>query len=113
MKILLIGGGGREHALAWKIKQSPQAEEIFCAPGNAGTAGVAKNVAIPADDIEQLLQLVVDDKLDIAAGDVIRCQRKLLLLTRRQHRPEHGLCEIAGNHLTPHRRRQDGVPEVF
>lgn len=61
--------------------------------------------------IEQLLQLVVDDHLDIAAGDVVRCQRKLLLLTKRQHRPEHGLCEIAGNHLTlrrGHRSRGEG-----
>ena len=65
MKILLVGGGGREHALAWKIKQSPQADEIFCAPGNAGTAEVAKNVAIPADDIDQLLQFALDNKIDM------------------------------------------------
>ena len=61
--------------------------------------------------IEQLLQLVADDKLDIAAGDVIRCQRKLLLLTKRQHRPEHGLCEIAGDRLTlcrGHRSQGEG-----
>ena len=65
MRILLVGGGGREHALAWKIKQSTQAEEIFCAPGNAGTAEVAKNVAIPADDINQLLQFALDNKIDM------------------------------------------------
>ncbi len=65
MRILLIGGGGREHALAWKIKQSTQVEEIFCAPGNAGTAEVAKNVAIPADDIDQLLQFALDNKIDM------------------------------------------------
>ena len=47
MKILIIGGGGREHALTWKIAQSPHAERIFCAPGNAGTAEIAENVAIP------------------------------------------------------------------
>jgi hypothetical protein len=50
--------------------------------------------------IEQLFQLVVDNKLDIAGGDIIRCQRKLRLFTRRKHLPEHGLCEIAGNHVT-------------
>jgi len=61
--------------------------------------------------IEKLLQLVVDDKLDIAAGDVTGCQRKLLLFTKRQHRPEHGLCEIAGNQLTlrrGHRSQGEG-----
>ena len=65
MNILLIGGGGREHALAWKIKQSTQVEEIYCAPGNAGTAEVAKNVAIPADDIDQLRQFALDNKIDM------------------------------------------------
>ncbi len=57
MKILVIGGGGREHALAWKLAQSPQAERVFVAPGNAGTAlepGV-ENLPIAADDIEGLV----------------------------------------------------------
>ena len=57
MNILIIGGGGREHALAWKAAQSPQADAIFVAPGNAGTAletGI-ENVAIAADDIPALL----------------------------------------------------------
>ena len=61
--------------------------------------------------LEQLLQLVVDNKLDVAGGDVIRCQRKLLLFTKREHRPEHGLCEIAGDRLTlrrGHRSRGEG-----
>lgn len=64
-----------------------------------------------ASKIEQLLQLVVDNKLDLASGDVIRCQRKLLLFTKRKHRPEHGLCEIAGDHVTlrrGHRSRGEG-----
>jgi hypothetical protein len=50
--------------------------------------------------IEQLFQLVVDNKLDIAGGDMIRCQRKLLLFTKRKHQPEHGLCETAGDQVT-------------
>ncbi|MDH5757614.1 MAG: phosphoribosylamine--glycine ligase, partial [Nitrospinota bacterium] len=54
MNILVIGSGGREHALVWKIKQSPKAGKVFCAPGNAGTAKLAQNVPIPADDIEEL-----------------------------------------------------------
>ena len=52
MKILIVGGGGREHALAWKCAQSPRASVVFVAPGNAGTALEPKvrNVGIPADD---------------------------------------------------------------
>ena len=57
MKVLIVGGGGREHALAWKCAQSPRVHEVFVAPGNAGTALEPKvrNVAIPADDIDALL----------------------------------------------------------
>jgi phosphoribosylamine--glycine ligase len=59
MKILLIGSGGREHALAWKLAQSPRVEEVLVAPGNAGTAREAKcrNVAVAANDLEALLAL--------------------------------------------------------
>ena len=49
MKILLLGGGGREHALAWKIAQSEKCEKLFIAPGNAGTQNVGENVNIKAD----------------------------------------------------------------
>jgi phosphoribosylamine---glycine ligase len=65
MKILIIGGGGREHALAWKCAQSPRVQEVFVAPGNAGTALEPKvrNVDIPADDIEALLEFAT--RMDI------------------------------------------------
>ena len=56
MKVLVIGNGGREHALAWKIAQSPLVKKVFCAPGNAGTANVAENIDIPSDNIDALLQ---------------------------------------------------------
>lgn len=59
MKILLLGSGGREHALAWKIAQSPKVEKLFIAPGNAGTSGCGENVAIKADDFEALKAFVV------------------------------------------------------
>ena len=65
MKVLVIGGGGREHALVWKIAQSPLAGEILVAPGNAGTAGQARNVAVAADDIDGLVRLAVDEGVDL------------------------------------------------
>jgi phosphoribosylamine--glycine ligase len=55
MNILIIGSGGREHALAWKLKQSARVSKIFCAPGNAGTAGLGENVALEAGDIAGLV----------------------------------------------------------
>ncbi len=65
MKILVVGGGGREHALAWKIAQSPAATEVLVAPGNAGTEGFARNVAVPADDLEGLARLASDEGVDL------------------------------------------------
>lgn len=59
MKILLLGSGGREHALAWKISQSPKVEKLFIAPGNAGTQNVGENVAIKADDFEGIKAFVL------------------------------------------------------
>ena len=55
MKVLVIGGGGREHALVWKIAQSPLVGKVFCAPGNPGTATLAQNVDIAVDDLQGLL----------------------------------------------------------
>jgi phosphoribosylamine--glycine ligase len=64
MRILVVGGGGREHALVWKIGQSPLAEKVFCAPGNPGTARLAENVAIAADDVEELARWAVENRID-------------------------------------------------
>ena len=65
MRVLVIGGGGREHALVWKISQSPKVTEVFCAPGNAGTATIATNVPIPADQIDQLLQFAEENEIGL------------------------------------------------
>jgi phosphoribosylamine--glycine ligase len=65
MKILVIGSGGREHALAWKLRQSPHAERIFCAPGNAGTADLSENVPIPASDLEALVRFAKQNRVDL------------------------------------------------
>lgn len=65
MKILVVGSGGREHALVWKIAQSPLAEKIYCAPGNAGTAELAENVPLKSDDIKGLLKFCREKKIDL------------------------------------------------
>jgi phosphoribosylamine--glycine ligase len=64
MKILVIGSGGREHTLVWKIAQSKLCEKIFCAPGNGGIADIAECVQINADDIAGLLDFVKKEKID-------------------------------------------------
>ena len=65
MKILLLGSGGREHALAWKIAQSPKVEQLFIAPGNAGTSSVGENVDIAATDFDALADFAVKQQVDM------------------------------------------------
>ncbi len=65
MKILVVGGGGREHALCWKIAQSPLVAKVYCAPGNAGTSLVAENVDIAAEDLAGLRSFAVEQKIDL------------------------------------------------
>jgi phosphoribosylamine--glycine ligase len=65
MRILVIGSGGREHALTWKLRQSPHADQIFCAPGNAGTGDIAENVAIPVSDLTALVRFAKENRVDL------------------------------------------------
>lgn len=65
MKLLLIGAGGREHALAWKIAQSPQCDKLYIAPGNAGTKNCGENVPISVNDFEKLKAFCVDNQIDM------------------------------------------------
>ena len=65
MKILVIGGGGREHALVWKIAQSPLVTKIYCAPGNPGTATLAENLPIAVDQLDKLLAFAYENKIDL------------------------------------------------
>ena len=65
MKILLLGSGGREHALAWKIAQSEKVEKLFIAPGNAGTSGVGENVAMSATDFDAIKDFVLANGIDM------------------------------------------------
>ena len=66
MKVLVIGGGGREHALAWKISQSPRVDRVFVAPGNAGTAEDAENVEISPSDFAGLVQFARQNQIGLA-----------------------------------------------
>ena len=65
MKILLLGSGGREHALAWKIAQSEKVDQLYIAPGNAGTAGAGQNVPLKADDFDGIRQFVLEHCVDM------------------------------------------------
>ena len=65
MNIRVVGGGGREHALAWKLRQSPSVGALFCAPGNAGTAALGTNVAISPNDFERLAELARKEKVGL------------------------------------------------
>ena len=65
MKVLVIGGGGREHTLVWKIAQSPKVKKIFCAPGNAGISRLATCISIDAEDVEKLLEFAETESIDL------------------------------------------------
>ncbi|WP_224485299.1 phosphoribosylamine--glycine ligase [Robertkochia aurantiaca] len=65
MNILILGSGGREHTLTWKIAQSDKAQNIYVAPGNAGTAGIATNIAVAANDFQAVKNLVIEKEIDM------------------------------------------------
>ena len=65
MKILVVGSGAREHVLVWKCMQSVLADRVYCAPGNGGTGGLARNIAIPADDVVNLVRFAKNEKIGL------------------------------------------------
>ena len=65
MRVLVVGQGGREHALVWKLRQSPKVTAVFCAPGNAGTEQDATNLDIPATDVERLVKFAKQEQIDL------------------------------------------------
>jgi phosphoribosylamine--glycine ligase len=65
MKVLVVGSGGREHALAWKLAQSPRVTQVLCAPGNAGLAADVTVVPVKAEDLDGLLELALREKVDL------------------------------------------------
>lgn len=79
MKILVVGSGGREHALAWKLAESPEVDRVFCAPGNAGTEEIGENVPIPVTELSKLVRFAKENRIgltvigpdDALAGGVV------------------------------------------
>ena len=65
MKVLLLGSGGREHALAWKIAQSPKVEKLYITPGNAGTSEAGENVNLKATDFSTLKAFALEKEIDM------------------------------------------------
>ena len=63
--VLVVGNGGREHAITWKLAQSPRVDELLAAPGNGGTAGIARNVPVGAEDVDGLLALAERESVDL------------------------------------------------
>ncbi|MBI3819560.1 MAG: phosphoribosylamine--glycine ligase [Planctomycetes bacterium] len=102
MKILVVGGGGREHALCWKIAKSPKVKHLFCAPGNAGIAQVAQCVPISARDIAQIADFAVREKIDlvVVGPEEPLCAGLADLLQKREIRcfgPSAAAAEIEGS----------------
>jgi len=116
MKVLVVGSGGREHALVWKIAQSPKVEKVYCAPGNAGIAGLAECVAIPADEVELLLRFaereaigltVVGPEAPLVAGIVDRFEARGLPVFG----PSQRAAELEGSKVfAKHILRKHGIP---
>ena len=65
MKVLVVGGGGREHAICWKLKQSPRVAKLYCAPGNGGIAKIAVCVPIQATAIDELKDFALKEEIDL------------------------------------------------
>ena len=65
MKVLIVGGGGREHAIAWKVAESPLVDKVYCAPGNAGIEEVAECVPIGAMEFDKLVAFAKEKEIDL------------------------------------------------
>ena len=65
MRVLIVGSGGREHALAWKLRQSPRLDALYVSPGNAGTAQIADNLPVKADDLDGIVRAAREQRIDL------------------------------------------------
>ena len=75
MKVLVVGGGGREHAICWKLAQSPKVTELYCAPGNGGIAQVAQCVPIKATDVEAMVAWAKENGTFTCSEDILACAK--------------------------------------
>ncbi len=118
MKLLVVGGGGREHAFAWKFANSERVEKIYCAPGNAGTAEVAENLDIMSDDLDGLARFarreridltVVGPEMPLVAGIVERFERDDLKIFG----PSKQAAELEGSKVfSKNLMRRHGIPSA-
>ena len=65
MRVLIVGSGAREHALAWKLRQSPRLDALYVSPGNAGTAEIADNLSIKANDVDGIVRTAQEQRIDL------------------------------------------------
>ncbi len=91
MNVLVVGSGGREHALVWKLAQSPSIQTLYCAPGNAGCQQLAESVAISETDIDGLCQFAQERHIDLTVVS-LKC---LWLWGSRMSLPKHGCASLA------------------
>jgi phosphoribosylamine--glycine ligase len=112
MKILLLGSGGREHALAWKIAQSPKVEKLFIAPGNAGTTAVGENVNIKATDFEAISAFALKENIQMI---VVGPEDPLVkgIYDYFQNRPEIKHIAVIGPSLKEHTGRKQEFAKGF
>ena len=116
MKVMVVGSGGREHALAWAVKKSRECDELFVAPGNGGTAAIAENVSIPADDIGALAAFAVDRSVDLTivgpeAPLVEGIVDRFKSVGRRCFGPKRGAARLEGSKVFAKEfMRRNGIP---
>lgn len=101
MKVLLLGSGGREHALAWKIAQSPKVEKLYIAPGNAGTSEAGENVNLKATDFPALKAFALEKEIDMIVVGPEDPLVQGIFDENFQGRP----CHLPYRHHRPHRQR--------
>lgn len=116
MQVLVVGGGGREHALLWRLRQSPGVTRLFCAPGNGGTAALAQNVPIPVDDLPAIADWAAQNRMDlvVVGPDAPLCGGLTDMLAQRGVRafgPSEAAARIEGSKVYAKRlMRKYGIP---
>ncbi|MBN2054126.1 phosphoribosylamine--glycine ligase [bacterium] len=118
MKVLIVGGGGREHALAWKVGRSELVNEVLCAPGNGGTCLEAENVPVAADDLDNLVRLVEERDVDLTVIGpeqpiVLGLADRLEAIGRRVFGPSAAAARLEGSKVFARRfMKRHGIPSV-